>query len=133
MERGEQGTEIDSTMVMPRRRRGRWEIMSFLEGVFSGFVSGSSTHILSRGYFPVHTMEAPPTTPNQGGRTQRVKTQARPAACPEAAGGWHLPVSTSFTGTAKGRPCPAIVLSTGAPSPTHRALILEGKPSSSQL
>lgn len=91
MERREQGTEIDSTMVMSRRRRGRWEIMSFLEGVFSGFVSGSSTHILSQGDFPVHTMEAPPTTPSQGGRTQRVKTQARPAACPQAAGGGHYP------------------------------------------
>lgn len=91
--------------------------MSFLKGVSSALVSGSSTHMLSREDFSVHPVEALPTTSNQGGRTQRVKTQARPAACPGAAGGGHSPVPIFFTSTPTGRCVQPPCCVTGFPVP----------------
>lgn len=64
MERGEKRTETDSRMVIQRSRYGSWEIMSFLKGVFSGLVLDSSIYMLLKD-FPVHTMEAQTTTPDQ--------------------------------------------------------------------
>lgn len=147
MERGEKRTETDSRMVIQRSRYGSWEIMSFLKGVFSGLVLDSSIYMLLKD-FPVHTMEAQTTTPDQWGRTQRVEIQAIKNHQPGLWHFWKQPSwyrvwelaftrVSSFISTFKGKlgAChvQALCWVIGPPVPALGALILEEKPPHKQL